>query len=37
MSHVDTYQILSDMQFRFHKRRSAELQLLQTITTCLLI
>ena len=31
MSHVETHQILSDMQFGFHKRCSAELQLLQTI------
>ena len=31
MSHVETHQILSDMQFGFRKRRSAELQLLQTI------
>ena len=31
MSHVETHQILSDMQFGFRKRYSAELQLLQTI------
>ena len=31
MSHVETHQVLSDMQFGFHKRLSAELQLLQTI------
>ena len=31
MSHLETHGILSDAQFGFHKRRSAELQLLQTI------
>ena len=31
MTHLETHNILSDMQFGFRKRRSAELQLLQTI------
>ena len=31
MSHIESNNILSDMQFGFQKRRSAELQLLQTI------
>ena len=31
MSHLETHGILSDAQFGFRKRRSAELQLLQTI------
>ena len=31
MSHLETHNILSDMQFGFRKRCSAELQLLQTI------
>ena len=31
MSHMESNNILSDMQFGFRKRRSAELQLLQTV------
>ena len=31
MSHIESNNILSDKQFGFRKRRSAELQLLQTI------